>query len=52
MSAGQNLPDFSARYIKIAPDSNSVKGLPPGPSVSMIEGILLLGLIARYSGLN
>ena len=28
----ENLPDFSARYLKIAPDSQSVTVAPPGPS--------------------
>jgi hypothetical protein len=36
----------------MAPDSNSAKRLPPGPSGSTIAGILLLGLIARNSGRN
>ena len=35
---------FSARYRTIAADSNKVIGLPPGPSRSIAQGILLLGL--------
>src|ERR1700694_5521795 len=34
----------------MAPDSNTLTHLPPGPSGSTIAGILLLGLIARKSG--
>src|SRR5258706_12014288 len=34
----------------IAPDSNTLTRLPPGPSGSTIAGILLLGLIARNAG--
>src|ERR1051326_8223163 len=36
----------------IAADSNSVNGLPPGPSESTIAGMRWLGLIFRNSGLN
>lgn len=46
-SVGRNRPAFSARYIKIAPDSNTViGGPPPAGSWSTIAGILALGLIA------
>src|ERR1700737_4222481 len=34
----------------MAPDSNTLTHLPPGPSGSTIAGILLLGLVARKSG--
>src|SRR5580693_2251809 len=34
----------------MAPDSNTLTRLPPGPSGSTIAGILLLGLIARNAG--
>src|SRR4051795_5342703 len=34
----------------MAPDSNTLTGLPPGPSGSTIAGILLLGLILRNPG--
>ena len=43
---------FSARYIIIAPLSNTVYGLPSGPSESIRAGILLFGLILRKSGSN
>jgi hypothetical protein len=33
------LPDFSARYLKIAPDSQTETVAPPGPSWSTIAGI-------------
>jgi hypothetical protein len=39
-------------YIRIAPDSKIEIGLPSGPSLSTMAGILLLGLIFRKSGLN
>src|ERR1700745_3305080 len=38
--------------MRIARDSNRVKGLPPGPSGSTIAGIRWLGVIFRNSGLN
>jgi hypothetical protein len=44
------LPVFSARYCRIAPDSNSGSGFPPGPFGSMIAGIFPLGLSERNSG--
>src|SRR6476659_8466289 len=34
----------------MAPDSNTLTGLPSGPSGSTIAGILLLGLISRNPG--
>src|SRR5712671_2168617 len=34
----------------MAPDSKMLIGLPPGPSLSMIAGILLFGLILRPLG--
>jgi hypothetical protein len=36
----------------MAPDSKTWMGLPPGPSVSTIAGILLFGLIFRNSELH
>jgi hypothetical protein len=36
----------------MAPDSNTENGLPSGPFGSTIAGILLLGEIAKNSGLN
>ena len=36
----------------IAADSNSLSGLPPGPSGSTIAGMRWFGVIARNSGLN
>src|SRR5580704_12806819 len=36
----------------MAPDSNTLIGLPPGPSGSTIAGMRLFGLIFRNSGLN
>ena len=48
--AGRNCPVFSARYSRMAPDSNRASGLPPGPSGSMIAGILPFGLSERNSG--
>jgi hypothetical protein len=38
--------------MRIAPDSNSEIGAPSGPSVSMIAGILLFGLMRKNSGSN
>jgi len=38
--------------MRIAPDSKTLIGLPPGPSGSTIAGMRLLGLILRKSGLN
>src|SRR5665213_723445 len=38
--------------MRIAPDSNTLIGLPPGPSGSTIAGMRLFGLILRKSGLN
>jgi hypothetical protein len=49
-SAGTSFPAFSARYCRIAPDSNNPSGLPPGPFGSMIAGILPFGLSDRNSG--
>jgi hypothetical protein len=47
------LPAFSARYCRIAPDSNTDTGAPPpGGSSSTMAGMRLLGLILRNSGLN
>jgi len=43
-SSGRSLLVFSARYCRIAPDSNSGSGFPPGPSGSMIAGIFPFGL--------
>ena len=51
-SAGSRRPVFSARYSRIAPDSNKASGLPPGPSGSRIAGILLFGLTDRNSSVN
>src|SRR5207248_11540292 len=36
----------------MAPDSKMLIGLPPGPSLSMIAGILLFGLILRNASPN
>ena len=36
----------------MAPDSKIWMGLPPGPSLSAIAGILLFGLIFRNSELH
>jgi hypothetical protein len=47
---GSNWPVFSARYSRIAPDSNSGSGLPSGPLGSMMAGILLFGFSDRNSG--
>jgi hypothetical protein len=46
-----NLPDFSARYSKMAPDFQSPSGAPSGPSGSMIAGILLLGFSDKNASL-
>src|ERR1700684_1004615 len=43
-SVGRNAPNFSARYKRIAPDSNTRIGL--GPLRSTMAGILELGLMA------
>ena len=52
-SAGRKRPVFSARYCRIAPDSNTLRGAPPSAgSWSTIAGILLLGEIARNAGSN
>ncbi|MNN59543.1 hypothetical protein D3C81_1746640 [compost metagenome] len=45
-------PLFSARYCRIAPDSNKGNGCPPGPFGSRMAGILLLALREMNSGLN
>ena len=36
----------------MAPDSNSVQGLPPGPSLSVMTGTLAIGLSFRNAGSN
>jgi hypothetical protein len=46
-----NWPDFSARWIRMAPDSNTGIG-PSGVSRSTIAGMRAFGLIAMNSGLN
>jgi hypothetical protein len=46
------LPVRSARYCRIAPDSKITIGSPSSVSASTMAGILLLGLIASYSGVN
>src|SRR5262245_25182141 len=45
-----SFPVFSARYTRIAPDSNNGSGLPPGPFGSRIAGILLFGFSDKKSG--
>ena len=51
-SYGQNLPDFLPKYWRIAPDSKTEIGFPPGPLGSIIAGILLFGDIFKKEGLN
>jgi hypothetical protein len=52
-SAGKNLPVFSARYWRIAPDSKTLSGpLPSAGSLSTIAGIRLFSEIFRNSGVN
>ena len=51
VSIGMNFPVFSARYTRIAPDSNTTSFSPSGPSGSTSAGIFPFGLIARNSGL-
>ena len=48
----KNCPDFSPKYIKIAPDSKTLIGNSLSPSWSTITGMRLLGLIFKNSGLN
>ena len=45
-----SFPVLSARYTRIAPDSKSASGLPPGPSGSMIAGIFWYGFNEAISG--
>ena len=47
-----NLPVFSARYCRMAPDSNRAMRVPPGPSWSTMAGIRLFGESARKPGAN
>jgi hypothetical protein len=52
-SVGRNLPVFSARYVRMAPDSKTLIGAPPSVgALSRIAGMRLLGESARKSGLN
>jgi hypothetical protein len=46
-------PVFSARYNRMAPDSNTQIGSPPSDgALSIIAGMRLFGEMARKSGLN
>jgi hypothetical protein len=52
-SFGRKRPVFSAKYKRMAPDSNTLIGSPPSDgTVSMIAGMRLFGEMARKSGLN
>src|SRR5258708_16654294 len=46
-SSGSSRPVLSARYRRMAPDSNNGRDRPPGPSWSMMAGTLPFGLIFR-----